>query len=103
MTLFVTRAVNMQLQTCDVNVGRPSIYGSRFTHRRDIWRKWRDLALVVSREEAVICYEIWLRDQPELVARARRELMGLALGCWCCPLPCHATVLAKIVEEGRGR
>jgi len=99
MTNFPTRAVNMQLQVADVNVGRPSPYGNPFTHRKDIWRKWGSMALVASREEAILCYEHWLRSQPELVARAQRELKGLALGCYCLPLACHAEVLARVVEE----
>jgi hypothetical protein len=100
---FLTRAVNMNLQSADVNVGRPGPYGSRFTHRRDIWRKWGDMALVHSREEAILCYEFWLLDQPDLIDRACRELTGMSLGCWCLPLPCHAQVLVKIVEARLAR
>jgi hypothetical protein len=39
--------------------------------------------------------------QPELLERAKRELSGRILGCWCAPKACHGDVLAEIanVEE----
>jgi hypothetical protein len=35
-------------------------------------------------------------NQPALVERARRELRGHDLTCWCAPLPCHADVLLEV-------
>lgn len=52
------------------------------------------------RETVVRRYEAWLRRRPELVARARRELRGKVLACWCAPkTPCHAEVLARIANS----
>lgn len=55
-----------------------------------------------ARAEAVRLYREWLAERPELAARARRELAGKPLMCWC-PLPaegepdhCHATVLLEL-------
>lgn len=42
----------------------------------------------------------YLAANPDLVARAKRELMGKDLACWC-PLdrPCHADVWLKLVNS----
>lgn len=72
----------------DIYVGRPSRYGNPYTIGRD-----------GTRAEVIAKYEAWLRSQPELVARVKRELRGKVLSCWCAPLPCHAEVLARIAVE----
>ena len=68
-------------------VARPSKWGNPFKlddHGRD---------------EAVRIYEVWLRQQPHLIA-ALPELRGRRLACYC-PLdqPCHADVLARLANE----
>src|SRR5512132_2103345 len=46
------------------------------------------------REGAIEMYRQRLADRPDLVERARRELTGKVLACWCGPdAPCHADVL----------
>ncbi|BFI40571.1 hypothetical protein MPTK2_7g10890 [Marchantia polymorpha subsp. ruderalis] len=52
------------------------------------------------RAEVVKKYERWLLD-PErdaLVQRARRELRGKKLACWCKPKQCHGDVLAWVAN-----
>jgi len=51
-----------------------------------------------SRAEALRLYRQWLSERPELVDRARRELRGRLLACWC-PLDeqCHADVLLELI------
>ena len=47
-------------------------------------------------------YREWITapQQAELLAKARRELRGLDLGCFCRPgLPCHADVLLELVNQ----
>jgi hypothetical protein len=58
---------------------------------------------VHTRAEAVEAYRDRLRGLPALVERARRELVGQPLACWC-PIPtpgepdiCHAAVLIAVV------
>jgi hypothetical protein len=44
---------------------------------------------------------VWITapEQAELLARARRELRGLDLGCYCpIGLPCPADVLLELVN-----
>jgi hypothetical protein len=43
-------------------------------------------------------YRAHLREHPELVEQARRELAGHDLACWCRPdQECHADVLLAVV------
>jgi hypothetical protein len=58
---------------------------------RRVGRTW---ALVIER------YRAWLRDRPWLISRARQELKGKRLGCYCAPKPCHGDVLARVAEGG---
>ena len=51
------------------------------------------------REATVRKYEAWLLSQPELCERARRELKGKVLGCWCAPHLCHGHVLARVANS----
>lgn len=53
--------------------------------------------------DCVSCYRGWLLSQPELVERARRELRGRDLACWCRrkTWPCHADVLLEVANSPR--
>lgn len=49
---------------------------------------------------AVAAYRAWLLGQPELLAKARAELSGKNLACWCGPdQPCHADVLLALLAD----
>lgn len=57
-----------------------------------------------ARAEAVRLYRAWLAERPVLAERARRELSGRDLMCWC-PLPesrepdhCHAAHLLDLAN-----
>lgn len=51
---------------------------------------------------AVELYETWLYGQPQLLERARVELVGRDLMCWCSEsLPCHADVLLSLTNPER--
>lgn len=51
-------------------------------------------------EQAVAMYRAFLADRPSLAERARRELAGQVLMCWCPPSqPCHADVLLEIANS----
>ncbi|WP_422745757.1 DUF4326 domain-containing protein [Micromonospora sp. WMMD754] len=50
------------------------------------------------RAEALRLYRQWLVGQPALVERARRELTGKQLACWCrVEDACHADALADVI------
>lgn len=82
------RVLNKRDGESGVYVGRPTAFGNPFVIGRD-----GDRATVIEK------YEAWLLSQPELVARAREELRGCNLVCWCAPLPCHADVLLRIANS----
>ncbi len=71
----------------DVYIGRPSKWGNPFVVGRD-----------GSRQEVILKFLKWLRDQPELI-KALPELKGKKLGCWCAPKACHGDILAKLANE----
>ncbi|MFC8423985.1 DUF4326 domain-containing protein [Streptomyces sp. NPDC057236] len=54
---------------------------------------------------ALDAYKAHLNANPKLVDRARSELAGRDLMCWCPPeLPCHADLLLALVNTAtRGR
>lgn len=72
----------------DVYVGRPTIWGNPFVIGRD-----------GTRDEVIAKYRAWLLAQPSLVSRARVELRGKRLACWCAPASCHADVLVEIANS----
>lgn len=77
-----------------VYIGRPSLWGNPFSHKDGTLAQFK----VSTRDEAVERYKAWLLDQPELVARARRELAGKDLVCWCAPARCHGHVLVEVAN-----
>lgn len=80
--------VHCKRSAYDVYIGRPGVWGNPFVIGKD-----GDRATVVAK------YREWLLRQPELVARARQELKGKILGCWCSPQACHGDVLAEIANK----
>lgn len=72
-----------------VVVARPSAFGNPYRLGPD-----------GTRAEIVARYRTYLAGNPDLADRARAELAGHDLACWC-PLdgPCHADVLLELVNE----
>lgn len=71
-----------------VYCGRPSVFGNPFHIGRD-----------GARDEVIARYRAWLNDRPDLMARAKIELRGKDLICWCAPLGCHCDVLLEIANQ----
>lgn len=80
----------------DIFIGRPSKYGNPFTHLKHLGGP---LIIVDSREEAILRYEEWLMEQPELISSIKKELKGKILGCFCAPLACHGDILMKVANS----
>lgn len=78
----------------DIYIGRGSHWGNPFSHRYGTMARYK----VDTREEAIRCYEEWIRNQPELM-KSLPELKGKVLGCYCKPLTCHGDVLIKLINE----
>jgi len=71
-----------------VYIGRGGPWGNPF-----VIGEHGDRTAVIAR------YERWLATQPELMERARRELAGRDLECFCAPAPCHGDVLLRVANE----
>ena len=87
--------VHCKRQPFDVYIGRPSEWGNPFSDKPQSLAEVK----VETREEAIACYEEWLKQDPEMIARVKRELKGKVLGCWCSPKACHGDILARIANE----
>ena len=81
----------------EVYIGRknPSVVGGERPEWGNPFKVGRD----GDRNECLAQYEQWLLSQPDLVAKAKRQLRGKVLACWCAPLGCHGFVLARIANE----
>lgn len=86
---MATKVVHCKKEAYDVYIGRPGPWGNPF--------KLADYDN--DREKVLELYAEWLLSQPELVEKAKRELKGKTLGCWCSPRLCHGDVLSTIAEE----
>ena len=87
--------VHCKVNDFHVYIGRPSVWGNPFSHLPRTLAKYQ----CKSRKEAITKYEEWIRARPDLCARAKRELKGKILGCWCAPHACHGDVLVRIANE----
>jgi hypothetical protein len=89
------RVVHCQKEDYDVYIGR-AVPRSRL--KKSPFANPFKISKTLSREESIREYKGWLLAQPELVEKARKELKGKVLGCWCKPEACHGDVLVEIVE-----
>lgn len=87
--------VHCKKEPFDVYIGRPGPWGNPFSDKP---KSLADIK-VDSREEAIACYEEWLRQNSEMLEQVKKELRGKVLGCWCSPRACHGDVLARIANE----
>ena len=71
-----------------VYIGRPGPWGNPFTIGSD-----------GDRETVVAKHRGWLMSRPELQERARRELRGRTLVCFCAPRACHGDVLLEVANS----
>ena len=72
----------------DILVARPSKWGNPFKLEGS------------SRNSVLLNYGKWLLGQPDLLAKIPTELRDKRLGCFCAPLPCHASILALVADHG---
>lgn len=79
-----------------ITVARPSVWGNPFRLGGTV-RGDDDVEVTLDRDTMIALYRRWLAEHPEMVEKARAELSGHDLACWC-PLedPCHADVLIRV-------
>jgi hypothetical protein len=87
--LQLSRKKGWRLPPGAIACARPGPWGNPFILLRE-----------ERRERVVGLYRLSLVRRPALLARARRELRGHDLACWC-PLdvPCHVDVLLELVNR----
>jgi len=71
-----------------VYVGRGSPFGNPFK-----------IGIYGDRDKVCDLYENYVRDNPDLLARIKKELRGKDLVCWCKPKRCHADFLLQVANE----
>ncbi|GLZ51074.1 DUF4326 domain-containing protein [Actinomycetospora sp. NBRC 106378] len=82
-----------------VTVARPSSWGNPFRLGETVEVGGERVTL--DRDLMIALYRRWLVERPELVEKARTELAGHDLACWCAPdEACHADVLLRIAAGG---
>ena len=89
------RVVNVRVETPDVYIGRPSVWGNPFR-----------LTAEAARGSTLAKYRVWLWKQIEggrITLSDLRGLDGKSLGCYCAPRPCHGNVLAAAVSWAMGQ
>merc|ERR1712137_676920 len=57
---------------------------------------------VEERKRVIREYKTWIIQHPDLIQKARMELKGKVLGCWCSPLDCHGHILSWIANSEEG-
>src|SRR6201995_1792776 len=82
------RVVHLKREPFDVRIDRKTVWGNKFVVGKH-----------GTREECIAKHREWFLKQPKLVARAKQELRGKVLGCWCSPKPCHGDTLLEIANE----
>lgn len=83
-----TEVVNLIHEEYDIYIGRGGRYGNPFHIGRH-----------GNREEVIRKYREWIVEKPDLMEKAKVELKGKRLGCFCAPLACHGDVLREIVDS----
>ena len=71
-----------------IYIGRPSAFGNPFRIGPD-----------GDRSDVIRKYASWIRSRPNLMEKARRELRGKDLVCYCAPYDCHGDVLLEIANS----
>jgi hypothetical protein len=81
-----TTVVHCKIFEFDVYIGRPSEWGNPFR-----------VGIDGNRKEVLKKFSQYINEHPELIEKAKKELKGKRLGCWCKPLPCHGDILVKLI------
>lgn len=88
------KVVHCKKEPYDVYIGRPG----RLV-KGGIWGNPFIIGADGTREEVLEKFEAYLRGHPQLLAKAREELKGKVLGCWCAPEKCHGDIYKKLIED----
>lgn len=88
----------------DVYIGRPTIFGNPWSHKKENHARFT----VATRKEAIENYRLWLnglaftdvlQDKRKEILKLLPELKGKVLGCWCAPKTCHGDILSEMANR----
>ena len=82
------RVVNIRKEGCDFYIGRPSPLGNPFIIGKD-----------GTRDDVIQKYEVYIRDNKELLRIVELLPNNAVLGCYCKPKACHGDVIIKLYKE----
>lgn len=104
------RTAGWRMPANTVYVGRPGKFGNPFSFKdflislslihqvRQVQN--HEVSDNAGREWMVDSFEKWIKENPELLSLAKKELKGKNLACWCSlKEKCHADILLMIVNE----
>jgi hypothetical protein len=83
------RVVNKYKESFDIYIGRGSPWGNPF-----VMKDKSD----AERDRVCDLYYDYFHGNKELKRRAREELRGKVLGCYCKPKRCHGDIIADYVN-----
>ena len=98
----LSRRNGWRLPPNTVVVARPTKWGNPWKVGAEyiVAQEGGDRTARFTATECVSRYKLWLARNPHIVARARNDLRGKNLACWCkLDAPCHADVLLKLANE----
>ncbi len=85
-----------------VKVDRSTKWGNQFIVNPHVKPGSKSGALYIcvpTLEDAVETFREFMLQRPELIEKAKAELRGKDLACWCKEGPCHADVLLEIANS----
>lgn len=91
----LTRVVHKNKEPYDIYGGRPSVWGNPYSHKDGTLAEFR----VSTRHEAIEKYRHYFHDRPELMEKAKLELKGKTISCWCKPQACHLDIIAEFLNR----
>lgn len=81
------RVVHLKREPFDVDITRSGVWGNPFI-----------IGVDGTRAKVIQLHRAWFLTNPEMVQRAKRELRGKVLGCWCKPKKCHGDILVEVAN-----
>jgi len=101
------RSLVLNVTRCEPCLDDDYVYGGRggnahaAAQGHAVWGNYawgRRVSSARERDDAIATFRLHLLNSPALIRKARRELKGKRLGCFCAPADCHLHVLAEVAN-----
>lgn len=94
-----TKVVHVDKESFDVYIGRTFVRKNNQRFWGVGWGNPFRIGRDGDRVEVLRKYRRYLEKHPELIEKARRELTGKTLGCFCKPQACHGDILIEMMQK----